>query len=291
MGLIDDFDLYWELFATSFLASIVVGVVLPQVGGMMYLRRESFVGIAVPQFAAAGVALGLYALPWFPALQDSFLDHGHPPLDYLLLFAAGAACLSMLLFSFVLKRQRGEPGAMLAGAFATAAALAILFLDGSPAGNNLAETVLRGAVLLLDEHGLWLLTGVCFLTLAFILWARRSLLAIAFDRDNAMAMRLPVAPLELAQMMLFGLAIGAGVMTVGPVLVFGLLFLPPLAAAAMARGLRSFQILLSICGFLAVLAAWPLSIEVDMPYGPSAVIAAAGLTLLCLGLGRLLRRV
>jgi hypothetical protein len=63
MGLIENFDLYWEMFATSFLASIVVGVVLPQVGGMMYLRRESFVGgcrrcswfaaaAALPKFAA-----------------------------------------------------------------------------------------------------------------------------------------------------------------------------------------------------------------------------------------------
>ncbi|MDP7062043.1 MAG: metal ABC transporter permease [Planctomycetota bacterium] len=289
--MIEDFGLYWELFATSFLASVVVGVVMPQVGGLMYLRRESFLGIAVPQFAAAGVALGLFFLPGFPTLQERFLDHGHPPLDYLLVFAAGAACVSMLLFSIVLKRQLGEPGALLAGAFATAAALAILFLDGSPAGNNLAETVLRGAVLLLDEHGLWLLTGVCLLTVVFIVAARRTLLAIAFDRDNAIAMRLPVAPMELAQMLLFGLAIGGGVMTVGPVLVFGLLFLPPLAASCLAHGLRSFQILLSIFGFFAVMAAWPLSIELDLPYGPSAVVSATALTLLGLGLGKLLRRV
>ena len=290
MGLIENFALYWEMFATSFLASLLVGVVLPQIGGMMYLRRESFVGIAVPQFAAAGVALGLYLLPQFSGLQESFLEHGHPPLDYLLVFAAGAACLSMWLFSWVLRRQSGEPGAFLAGAFATAAALAIVFLDAAPAGNNLAETVLRGAVLLLDHHGLWLLGGVCMAAFLFVLPARRTLLATAFDRDNAIAMRLPVATLELLQMMLFGLVIGAGVMTVGPILVFGLLFLPPLAAAALTKSLRAFQFLLSICGALAVFIAWPLSIDADLPYGPSAVITAAALTLLALTLKRLLRR-
>jgi len=290
MGLIEDFPLYWEMFATSFLASLVVGLVLPQVGGVMYLRRESLVGIAVPQFAAAGVALGLWILPSFPNLQESFLEHGHPPLDYLLIFAAGASCLSMWLFSVVLRRQRGEPGAFLAGAFATAAALAILFLDGAPAGNNLAETVLRGAVLLLDHHGLWLLVSVCVAAFAFLLFARRTLLASAFDRDNAIAMRLPVARLEVLQMVLFGLVIGAGVMTVGPVLVFGLLFLPPLAASALARSLRTFQVLLSICGVLGVILAWPLSIDADLPYGPSAVAAASALTLAAYILGKLRRQ-
>jgi zinc/manganese transport system permease protein len=290
MGLIEDFDLYWEMFATSFFASIMVGVVLPQVGGMMYLRRESFVGIAVPQFAAAGVALGLLLLPHFPNLQQSFLDHGHPPLDYLLVFAASASCLSMWLFSVILRRQSGEPGAFLAGAFATAAALSVLFLDRAPAGSNLAETVLRGAVLLLDHHGVWLLGGVCGAALLFLLLVRRTLMASAFDRDNAVAMRLPVVSLELLQMLLFGLVIGASVMTVGPILVFGLLFLPPLAAAALARGLRMFQLLLSVCGLLAVIAAWPLSIEGDFPYGPSAVVAASALTLICFVLGKLWRR-
>lgn len=290
MGLIENFALYWEMFATSFLASLIVGIVLPQVGGMMYLRRESFVGIAVPQFAAAGVALGLLLLPRFPNLQQSFLDHGHPPLDYLLVFAAGASCLSMWLFSVLLRRQRGEPGAFLAGAFATAAALAVLFLDSAPAGSNLAETVLRGAVLLLDHHGVWLLGSVCGAALAFLLIVRRTLLASAFDRDNALAMRLPVARLELVQMLLFGLVIGASVMTVGPVLVFGLLFLPPLAAAALARSLRGFQLLLSVSGVLAVLLAWPLSIDGDLPYGPSAVVAASALTLVSSILGKLRRR-
>jgi len=116
------------------------------------------------------------------------------------------------------------------------------------------------------------------------------LLATAFDRDNAIAMRLPVATFEFLQMMLFGMVIGAGVMTVGPILVFGLLFLPPLAAAALTKSLRAFQFLLSICGALAVIIAWPLSIEGDLPYGPSAVLAAAALTLGALALRRVLRR-
>jgi zinc transport system permease protein len=286
VGLIEDFDLYVELFGLSFLASLVVGIVLPLVGALMFLRREAFLGIAVPQFAAAGIALGLLVLPWFPAMSAYFLDHGHPPMTYLLPFAAGSACLSLTLFG-AMSRGRSERGALLAGAFATASALSILFLTSAPAGSNLAETVMRGEVLLLDIHGLEVLAGVSLVCLIFLVLFRRVLLVGAFDRDQAVALGLPVRGVELLQLLLIGCTIGAGVMTVGPVLVFGLLFLPPLAAKALAKDLHGFLKWVLVVGVLAVLIAWPLSLQLDWPYGPSAVCAAAALTILAAGLRRL----
>lgn len=278
MDLIQDFDLYVELFGLSFLASLIVGLVLPMVGALMFLRREAFLGIAVPQFAAAGIALGLLVLPWFPAMTAYFLDHGHPPMTYLLPFAAGTACLTLGLFGAVSRGQR-DRGALLAGAFATASALAILFLTSAPAGSNLAETVMRGEVLLLDIHGLEVLAVVCLSCLLFLLLFRRVLLVSAFDRDQAAALGLNVRMVGILQLLLVGCTIGAGVMTVGPVLVFGLLFLPPLAAKALARNLRGFLIWVAVLGVGSVLAAWPLSLELDWPYGPAAVTAAAAFTL------------
>jgi len=274
MDLIHDFGLYWELFGLSFLASLVVGVVLPLVGALIFLRKEAFLGIAVPQFAAAGLALGLLLLPWFPTMSAYFLDHGHPPMSYLLPFAAGAAFLALVGFS-LLRRRSQHSGAMLAGAFATASALSILFLTRAPSGANLANTVMRGEVLLLDVHGLQVLAVVCFLCLLFLILFRRTLLATAFDRDQALALALPVHAVEMLQFILVGITIGAGVMTVGPVLVFGLLFLPPLAARALARTLSGFLLWVLAIGLLAVLLAWPLSLEFDWPYGPAAVCVGA----------------
>lgn len=279
MGLMEDFDLYVELFGLSFLASLIVGMVMPLIGALMYLRREAFLGIAVPQFAAAGIALGLFALPWFPAMSTYFLDHGHPPMTYLLPFAAGSACLALTVFG-AMERDRGNRGALLAGAFAAASALSILFLSEAPAGSNLAETVMRGEVLLLDIHGLNLLAGVNLVSLGFLVFCRRVLLVGAFDHDQAVALGLSVRRVRLFRLILVGASIGAGVMTVGPILVFGLLFLPPLAASFLAKDLRSFLIWGQVLGLLSVLLAWPLSLQFDWPYGPAVVVAAAVLAIL-----------
>lgn len=271
--LIQDFPLYRELFGLSFLASLVVGLVLPLVGALMDLRKEAFLGIAVPQFAAAGVALGLFLLPSFPPLVEYFLDHGHPPMAYLLPFAGGAAVLCLFAFS-LMRRGNGRADAHLAGAFALASALALLFLSKSPAGKNLADTLMRGEILLLDIHGLEVLATACLGCLVFLVLMRRVLIAVAFDRDQAVSLGMPIRRAETLQFLLLGIVIGAGVMTVGPILVYGLLFLPPLAARQLATGLASFLRLVVVAGLVAVLAAWPISLAWDWPYGPSAVCVA-----------------
>lgn len=274
MDLIENFQLYRELFGLSFLASLVVGIVLPMVGALMFLRKEAFLGIAVPQFAAAGLAMGLLFLPFFPAMSAYFLDHGHPPMAYLLPFAAGAAVLALFLFSLLRKRGQNS-GPLLAASFATASALGILFLNASPAGANMAATVMRGEVLLLDVHGLEVLALVCLVGLLFLVFCRRTLLVTAFDRDQAVALGRKVSAVETTQFLLLGLMIGAGVMTVGPVLVFGLLFLPPLASRAVATTLSGFLRGVVWTGLASVLLAWPLSLQLDWPYGPAAVCVAA----------------
>ncbi len=288
MDLIENFGLYRELFGLSFLASLVVGIVLPLVGALMFLRKEAFLGIAVPQFAAAGLALGLLFLPWFPAMSAYFLDHGHPPMGYLLPFAAGAAVLALFLFS-LMRRRGGHSGALLAASFATASALGILFLNASPAGANMADTVMRGEVLLLDVHGLEVLAGVCLIGLLFLIFCRRTLLVTAFDRDQAVALGRRVAIVETYQFLLLGIMIGAGVMTVGPILVFGLLFLPPLASRATATTLAGFLRGVLWAGLVSVLLAWPLSLQLDWPYGPAAVCVAAVYAILASCWGRFRR--
>jgi len=101
----DQITLWWGLVGDGFLASLVVGLVLPLVGALIYLRRSAFLGVAVPQFSAAGLALGLWMMPWFAPVYEEFLDHGHPPMAYLFLFAVGAAALSLWGFALVSARH------------------------------------------------------------------------------------------------------------------------------------------------------------------------------------------
>ena len=121
-------------------------------------------------------------------------------------------------------------------------------------------------------HGLGYLVVVLAVVLAGLVRWRKPFLLLSFDADAATALGHSVPRLEQLQILLVGLAIGGGVMTVGPVLVFGLLFLPPLAARMVARTLRGFLLHVLALGLGAVVLAWPVSLYWDTPYGPVPVI-------------------
>ncbi|RMH02522.1 MAG: metal ABC transporter permease [Planctomycetota bacterium] len=273
--MIEQIAFWWPLLREGILASLLVGLVLPLAGALMYLRRSAFLGVAVPQFSAAGLAVGLWVMPFLAPIYDAFLEHGHPPMLYLFGFAVLSAGLALFLFAWLAGRSPdGHADSRLAAGFATATAVALLFLDAGPASGPLAETILRGEVLLLDRHGLEFLALAMLLVLAGLAWWRKPFVLLAFDPEAAVAQGHRTGRLEQLQILLLGLAIGGGVMTVGPVLVFGLLFLPPLAARMAAGNLRSFLFHSVLVGLLAVIAAWPLSVALDAPYGPVPVVVA-----------------
>ena len=64
-------DITWaerlDLFRYAILAALLAGAVCPLVGAFLYVRRTSFYGVTLPQFAAAGIVLGFVALPWWSA--------------------------------------------------------------------------------------------------------------------------------------------------------------------------------------------------------------------------------
>jgi ABC-type Mn2+/Zn2+ transport system permease subunit len=240
----------------------------------MFLRRAVFLGVAVPQFSAAGLSLGLLILPWFAGPWGYFLDHSHPPTWYMFTFSAVAAGAALAAYAELEARQRrGSPDARLAAGFVVASALSLAFLSASPVGANLLESILRGGqILLLDRHGLYTAAAVFSAVIAGLWLFRRPMLLIAFDPETAVAFGLPVVRMERALLMLIGLAVAGGVMTAGPLLVFGLLFLPPLAARQAAGNMRAFLGHCVAVGLLAVLGAWPISLCFDQPYGPGAVL-------------------
>ena len=282
---------WWEMVREGVLASLAVGIVLPLVGALMYLRRSAFLGVAVPQFSAAGLALGLWLMPRFSRVYEAFLEHGHPPMLYLFAFAVGSAAAALWFFGRLATRSpHSHADARLAAGFAVATALALLFLDAGPAAAPLAETILRGEILLLDSHGLAYLAAVLAVVLAGLIRWRKPCLLLAIDAAAATALGHSVPRLEQLQILLVGLAVGGGVMTVGPVLVFGLLFLPPLAARMVARRMRSFLVHVVAVGSGSVILAWPVSLALDAPYGPVPVVLLLAFTMVYALWGGLARR-
>ena len=81
-----------------------------------------------------------------------------------------------------------------------------------------------------------------------------------------------------------------GVMTVGPIVLFGLLVLPPLAAQGMATSMGSYLLGSAGLGLLSAVLGIYASFRIDLPLGPAIVMAAALVLLVATLVRRLLRR-
>lgn len=272
------------LFANSFFGSLLVGLVCPLLGVFFILRRMVFLGIAVPQFAAAGVAFGFLLLPFWNCLwvEDECHTHAHAEgsfcfhLFFAMLFTVGA----LFLLVYLGRRGGDSTEGRIAAGYALAAAVTILFLAGSALGTSHIDVLLKGEILAVSQEGL---IAICiFYSLALVLFMvfRRDFLFVAYDREAAVSQGRNPVVWDLFLYLLVGASISVGVLTVGPLVVFGLMVIPPLAARQLAVNMTSFYILSSVIGVVTAMAGFLAAYMLDWPLGPTDVVTAFAILVL-----------
>jgi zinc transport system permease protein len=272
-----------SLFRWALLAALFCGLVLPLVGVQLLLRKTSFQAIALPQFASVGMVAGYLVLPWWiehfglgGLSVDQALNDPHAGTNWHLAWAAGAVFLGSWLL--VVAARRGPAGlepVRVAAAFALASALSYILGRLSPVGRGHVDDLLAGELLGVGVHEFETIGVGLFVVLLAFLWTRNDLLACAFDPEGARVLGKRVQRWELVHQALVGLSVSLATLVVGPVLTFGLLVLPALAARPWARSMRGHWMLASAAGLVAVLGGTWASFQFDLPLGPAITVSGA----------------
>ena len=270
-----------SLFRWALLAALLAGAVYPVLGTFLHVRRTSFYGIALPQFATAGMVAGFAALPWWiehiglggldlaAATSDS-----HAAMNYHLAWASLSTFGGLLLLLWLGRRGGSEVGRV-AAAFAIASAAVVLFGRISPVGKGFVDELLGGELLGVGVHEFETLAVVLGLgALAFALYGR-DFLVESYDRETALVLGKRVLLLEGLLTAVTGLLVSVGAMILGPIPLFGLLVLPPIAARAWAGSMAGYLRLSVAFGLIAVLLGVLASFEFDLPMGAAIAAAAA----------------
>jgi len=267
------------LFARSFYGSLVVGAVCPLLGVFFILRRMVFLGIAVPQFAAAGVSFGFLILP---ALRCLWIEEkGGGPVEgsfcFHLFFAMVFTYAALLILVYLGRRGEGSTEGRIAAGYAVAAAATILFLAGSAFGATHIDVLLKGEILAISPEGFTAILIFFGLVLFLFVLFRRDFLLVAYDREAAVSLGKKVLAWDVFLYLLVGSAISVGVLTVGPLVIFGLMVIPPLAARMVSFNMTSFYLFSSLIGFVTAFAGFIVSYVLDWPLGPTDVVTSFAL--------------
>jgi len=274
------------LLRDALIASVLVGFACPLVGVYFVLRRMIFLGVALPQVSAAGIACSFlaYKLVVGPHEQLDVSEH------VLAIIGSFAFTLFATVVLAALER-RGRPTveARIGTTYAVAAAATILFLAKDPHGDAQMVNLLKGDILATTRESLWWMAAIFALVAVALLAFRKELLLVSFDRDLAVVFGKRAGLWDLVLYLLIGIVISLGVMTAGPMATFGFLVVPPVTVRMVARSMLAFSLGSALLGAATAFAGFYTAYRFDLPLGP-AEVGLASAVLVVVGAATALRR-
>lgn len=285
-------ELFRELFAPDFLLrhalwiTLLLGAVCPIAGCFLILRRMVFLGVALPQISAVGVAAGTVFFSLVSAMTSAGFDDcpacgggdgvtaGSTSNLPALLGALGATFAGLLLLALLGRRGLGSPEARQGAFYVSATAASLLLLAANPHVEHALSSLLRGEIVFMGEADFALAFFMPVPATALLVIFRREFWLIGFDRDFASAAGRSILLWEIFFHALLGVLIGVAVFIAGPLVCFGLMLLPAFAAHSAARSMRQFFVFAPVFGVTGALAGFAVAFEKDLPTGATVIVAS-----------------
>ncbi len=263
-----------EFFSSQFLSwnsvyiSLLIGFVCPLVGVYLVVRRVVFLGVALPQVSSCGIAFAFAMQGW------GWLPHAHDSGGERAIALGGSIVFTLaaiLLLSIMERSGRGLIEGRTGTAYVLAGAWGILLLAQNPLGEHGLLDLLRGQIIAVSDTDLHL-TAITFgfVVLALFLF-QKEFLFVSFDREMAITLKKRVIVWDTLLFTLIGLTISVSVLSVGPLVAFGFLLLPPLIAYQFAQTMQQFAITASVIGGVTAVVGFVIAYRRDLPVGPTDV--------------------
>lgn len=274
------------LLRDALVGSVLVGLVCPLVGTYFVLRRMIFLGVALPQVSAAGIASSFLVYRLLVGSHQD-LELSERVLAMVGSFAFTLAALMILAAFERLGRETVE--ARIGFTYALAAAATILFVAFDPHGEAQMVNLLKGDILATTGTSLSVLATVYGAVTLLLFAFRKEFLLVSFDRDLAVVFGKRANGWDALLYLLIGVTISLGVMTAGPLVTFGFLVVPPLTARLLTRRMASFALVAAAIGGATAFAGFYCAYVMDLPLGP-AQVAIASVVFMVVATVRLLAR-
>lgn len=234
------------------------------VGSFTFLNKRALVGDAIAHAVLPGICLG-------------FLLSGTKNPVFLISGAFVTGWISLVGVDFITSRTRIKEDTAIGLILSVFFGIGIVLLTVIQKSGNAAQSGLdnflfgKAAALVGEDLYIFGAVAVVLLVAVFLLFKEFSLLA--FDKDYARAIGLPVRRIELILTSLIVLAVVIGIQAVGVVLMAAILITPAAAARFWTDKIRVMFVLASFFGAVSGLAGAYISyVAPSMPTGPWIVI-------------------
>ena len=267
------FDAFKETFMQLALgASLTVALVGAVLGVYVVLRRVVFVGAALSQISAAGVALAF------------LLGLSPSPTAFVVTLVA------VSVFAFVTGGTRLSQESLLGLSYAVASAATILLIGKTAHGTDDIMNLLFGNILAVTAGDLAVMAGACALVLVVHVLCRRPFLFVAFDPEMARTLGFKAEAWNWLFYLTLGVAIASVTKVAGSLVTFSFLVIPAMTALSVANRMRSVFAVSIVSAVVAAVAGLWGSFTYDLPTGPAMVMVSTALLAIGAATGAVRRR-
>ncbi|MDE6612763.1 MAG: metal ABC transporter permease [Muribaculaceae bacterium] len=249
--------LEYGFFVQALVAVALLSVCSAVIGTYIISRRMVAISGGITHACFGGLGLGYYL--------------GLSPV----LMAGVFAVASSLGVDALSQRLRLREDSAIAVVWALGMALGVLFVFMTPGYVPELNAFLFGNILTVSGTDL-LAFGIYAVVLgAFFMWKRRTIIAVAFDRDFAFVSGLPVKMVSMVMTVLVALCIVLTIRLVGIMLLMSMLSLPMITAEVFCRRFVPVALCSAGVSLVASVAGLFLSAVADVPCSAIIVLLLA----------------
>lgn len=259
----------YQIFVNAVIAAVLSGITCGIVGSYIVAKRIVFIsgGITHASFGGIGIALFL----------------GFSPLIGGLVFAAIAAIGVKLLA----QKSNIREDSSIAIWWSIGMSIGVIFTKLTKGYTPSIESFLFGSILGVTNFEMILMTILAVLIIAVFVVFYRPILYSAFDEEYARVAGLSIGFINYSLAIIIAITIVLNIRVAGVILIIALMTIPQSIAGLLSKSLGEQMILSSVFGTVGTVMGLYLSYFVDIPSGPSIVLALIILYLLILSISRL----
>ena len=238
---------------TALLGGLISAITCAYLGVFVILRRIVFMGIALSEIAALGIALGLFA--------------GINPIisSFVLTF------LGLILFWIPFTEKGISKESILGFTYAFCAALSIILIAKNPLVEARGLNLISGNLLYTTWQDIKILGTAAFIIFSLHLFFFKEFIFVSFDRETAMTTKLKANLLDFLLYLTIGIMISLSMKICGVIFVFASLVIPAMIGLLIAKSI----IKIFLCSILAAIFCLTMGLFIsyiwDLPSGPTIV--------------------
>jgi manganese/iron transport system permease protein len=244
-------------FIKALTASVFAGIACGIIGVWVYLLNIPFVGVAMAHTAFAGAVLGLF--------------FGIDPVISALIFCV----VSSLAIGPVAEKGNFSPNLSMGILFSFMLGFAFLFMGKLGTKTSEALSLMWGSILTINMNEMVFLAAVSAVILIFMLVFHKGIISVIYNRSIAFACGIPEKFIFYSLLILCAVTVSLNIKTIGGLLIYSLITIPPAAAAQLTKKLRFMYINSVIIAVCSCVFGLFVSYALDLPAGASIVIVSS----------------